>query len=415
VDSAHIKGRALAGLTSITYRSRAVEPMSVDALRKLEHGAQARNRAEGVTGLALYDQGHFFQWLEGPVESIARVWESVRQDRRHTDIADVRVGPTATRMFDGCDMKLAIRGEEAVPGPEQQAPLLSLVPTLDPLVVAAPEGEAAVRWGSGPATVPIVPFLPVLVQGLVLPQILAKHAAKPRLLPPVSPVAARLSRLLLDDDAKPAAKVLRRLYASTGSLSPLCATVIEPAARSLGDLWLVDDCSQLDVTMALVRLHTILRQLNAAATPVTIGLPVVLVAPQPGEVHLLGAGLDAELLWQAGWDTHREFPETDHALQALLAESWFDVLDLSLSPALQHRDSLPLMAETISGARAASLNPALTVVVGGRAFYEQCEGSLSVGADATTTSASQVVRTATAALQATLTKLADQTALVTSS
>jgi hypothetical protein len=130
---------------------------------------------------------------------------------------------------------------------------------------------------------------------------------------------------------------------------------------------------------------------------------------------LLGAGLDAELLWQAGWNTHSEFPGTDHALQAMLSETWFDVLDLSLSPAMKRSDSLPLMAETISGARAASLNPALTVVVGGRSFFEPGDGSAAVGADASTLSACHIVLTATAAREATLTKLAERNGYVTGS
>jgi hypothetical protein len=405
------RARATGSLTSLTYRSRAVDRMSVGALRGLERASQARNRAEGLTGLVCYDDGHFFQWLEGPAESLVRVWDSVRRDARHTDIADVTMRTTEARVFDGWDMALAIRGEGPLPAPRKRAPLLALVPALDPLL---PEGEAAVQWGKAATRGPVVPFLPVLVEALVLPQVLSKHAST-RVLPPVSRVAARLSRLLLADDAKPAAKILRRLYAAAGSLAPLCATVIEPAARSLGDLWLADDCSQLDMTMALCRLQTIVRRLTAAATPVAIGLPVVLVAPQPGERHLLGAGLDAELLWQAGWNTHSEFPGTDHALQAMLSETWFDVLDLSLSPAMKRSDSLPLMAETISGARAASLNPALTVVVGGRSFFEPGDGSAAVGADASTLSACHIVLTATAAREATLTKLAERNGYVTGS
>jgi hypothetical protein len=128
---------------------------------------------------------------------------------------------------------------------------------------------------------------------------------------------------------------------------------------------------------------------------------------------MLGAQLDAELLWQAGWDTHREFPATDHELHVVLSQTWFDVLDLSLSPALQRRDWLSSMAETISGARAASLNPALTVLVGGRVFFDHRELSASVGADASTMSALQVVLTATAAREATLAKLTERTSLVT--
>ena len=164
--------------------------------------------------------------------------------------------------------------------------------------------------------------------------------------------------------------------------------------------------------MALCRLQTTLRELLAETAPVKFGLPVVLVVPQPGEVHLLGAALDSELLWQAGWDTHSEFPATEDELQSTLSETWFDVLDLSLSPALLREDSLPLMAETISAARAASKNPSLTVVASGRAFYARVEACESVGADASTASALQIVLTVTGALQATRTRAAEQSILL---
>jgi hypothetical protein len=399
-------------LTSLTYRSRALEPMSVAALRKLERSSQARNRAEGLTGFAIYEKGSFFQWLEGPAEAVSRVWDSVSHDPRHTDIADFKVRTTRSRMFAGSDMAIAIRGEDEPPAAKK---LLSLVSTLDPLhavIEVAPVGQ----WGKAPAIVPpIIPMLPVLVEALVVPQMFSKHGSVRRFLPPVSPAAAGLAKLLIADDGVPAARVLRRLYAGAGSLAPLCAAVIEPVARRLGDLWLADDCSQLTMTMALCRLQAIVRRLNASDTRAAIGLPAVLVATQPGEDHLLGASLDADLLWQAGWDTHHEFPESNGALQALVSETWFDVLDLSLSPALERVDQLPLMAETIAGARRASRNPALTVVVGGRSFFEQCEATALVGADASTTSAFQIVLTATSAREKTLTDLAARNLLVTSS
>jgi methanogenic corrinoid protein MtbC1 len=388
--------------------------MSVESLRELERAAQARNRAEGITGLAVYEDGRFFQWIEGPADSLARVWESVRRDGRHTEIADVAIRSTPARVFDGWDMALAIRGDGAFPARTPPTGLLSLVPALDPLEIVL-QDEPPVQWGKDPGAGPVIPLAPILVEAVLVPQMFSKHSSVRRFLPPASPAATRLTRLLLADDVEPAVKALRKLYAGAGSLASLCATVIEPVARNIGDLWIADDCSQLAMTMALVRLQTIVRQLNVDAVQVAIGLPAVLVAPLPGEVHALGACLDAELLWQAGWDTHREFPETDAALQTLLAGTWFDVLDLSLSTALACTERLPSMAETIAGARAASLNPSLTVLVGGRAFFEQCEASAQVGADASATSALHVVLTATSARELTLTKQAQLSALVSNS
>jgi hypothetical protein len=116
----------------------------------------------------------------------------------------------------------------------------------------------------------------------------------------------------------------------------------------------------------------------------------VLVVPQPGEPHMLCAALDAELLWQAGWAAHCEFPTSDDDLQDIVAGQWFDALDLSLSAAFRRDHWLPRMNRTIASARSASRNPALVVVAGGRVFAEKAGVAEQVGADACSTTALRV-------------------------
>ncbi|MDZ7631603.1 MAG: hypothetical protein U5K74_09705 [Gemmatimonadaceae bacterium] len=108
---------------------------------------------------------------------------------------------------------------------------------------------------------------------------------------------------------------------------------------------------------------------------------VVLVAPLPGEIHMLGATLGAESTWQAGWETHVRFPSTEEALQNIVATDWFDAIDLSLSPAMQRAHRIEQMEGIIFRVRQASRNPALVVVAGGRAFVDRVASSADVGAD----------------------------------
>ncbi|MBV9656127.1 MAG: hypothetical protein JOZ42_16345, partial [Acetobacteraceae bacterium] len=63
-----------------------------------------------------------------------------------------------------------------------------------------------------------------------------------------------------------------------------------------------------------------------------------------------------------------------------------DALDLSLSAAFGREHWLPRITDTIARARRASRNPALVVVVGGRAFTEGDAGVRS-GADVTSRTA----------------------------
>lgn len=392
-------------LSTMVYRSRATVPMQTSALQDLLRTAQARNHAEGITGLLVYDQGSFFQWMEGPAESIARVWDSVRRDPRHTDVEVLETKPTQTRFFADWDMKLATRrGFEQTRGTNfaEIAPALmdslyrrpgaatSLLAALAPKPIGH-NSEALAPEQTG-AT------LRRVLESVVIPRLAARHGASPLRAPAIDPRAAELAKLAIAADPQAAFDLVAQVHARAGSFGPLCASLFEPAARSLGDLWDADDCSEVDVTMGLMRLQTAVRQLTEGMTRGTgIGLPVVLVTPQPGEVHLLGAALDAEMLWQAGWDAHAEFPRTDSALQDLVAGSWFDVVDLSLSPAFRREDSMSKMARTIERVRDASMNPSLVVVVGGRLFVDRSDAGVAVGADASLNSSGQV---GTVALQA---------------
>jgi hypothetical protein len=102
--------------------------------------------------------------------------------------------------------------------------------------------------------------------------------------------------------------------------------------------------------------------------------------------------LDSDALTSAGWDPLLEFPDSDEALQDLMADTWFDALDLSLSASFRRDNWLPRMTKTIALARHASRNPALVVIVGGRIFAEDSTAGAKVGADGASNSAMRTSR-----------------------
>jgi methanogenic corrinoid protein MtbC1 len=321
-----------APLMTLTYRSRAAAPMSTDRLRALHQAASARNRAEGVTGVVLYDEQRFFQWIEGPPASLARIWSSISQDPRHTDIEAISVHAAPTRLFSQWDMRLFTSRRE-------------------------------------------------MTASMASPALLA------------DPDAHRLATLAIGDDVEAARALLRESLRRIGSVQQLTEQLIEPAARYLGDLWSDDDCGEYEVTLGLCRLQTFMRDITAGSVPDRAGNPlVVLVAPLPGEIHLLGATLGAEAAWKAGWETHIRFPSTDEALNRIVATNWFDAIDLSLSPALHREHRLASMEHMIDAVRRASQNPALIVVAGGRAFHDGVATRTDVGADAIHRSAADLER-----------------------
>ncbi len=392
-------------LATMVYRSRATVPMEAATLQDLLRSAQVRNQAEGITGLLVYDQGSFFQWLEGPTESVARVWNSVRRDPRHTDVEVLETKPTQTRFFADWDMRLATRrGDEHT----HKTNFAEIAPALMDSLYRRPGAASSLLASLAPKPIghnsggmdprQTGATLRRVLESVVIPRLAARHGGAALRAPAIDPQAAELAKLAIAADPQAAFDLVAQVHARAGSFAPLCASLFEPAARSLGDLWDTDDCSELDVTLGLMRLQTAVRRMTEGMNRGTgLGLPVVLVTPQPGEVHLLGAALDAEMLWQAGWDAHAEFPRSDSALQELVAGNWFDVVDLSLSPAFRREDSLSKMARTIERVREASMNPSLVVVVGGRLFVDRDDAGVAVGADASMTSSGQV---GTVALQA---------------
>lgn len=338
-------------LSTLRYRSRSITPMSELELYRLMKSAQQRNQVEGVTSLMVYDKGWIFQHLEGPSEGLARIWQSIRHDSRHADIEILEERWDAERQFAEHDLKLSVFGATA----GQPARDLADHPSERMSRYYRGDMDASLPTATEPA--PVRASLTRVLEQLIIPRLTDG-------LPPMA-----LARLLISPDQASAVAMVKAAHELRHSLEWLTAELLEPSARKLGDLWQADDCSALDVSLALVRLQSIVRELGQDAPVVTaVEAPVVLVVPQPGEIHLLGATLDAEMLWRAGWNPQVDFPNSSGALDELLANTWVDALDLSMSTVFQREHRMGLLGETIAHARQASMNPKMVVVVSGRAF-----------------------------------------------
>ncbi len=400
-------GRSPPPLASVVYRSRAVADMTPPALRDLTRISQARNGREAITGLMLYDHGRFYQWLEGPADGVDRVMTSICQDTRHTDIEVLNHQQASARVFGEWTMKLATRGsaahalrDEVIEPPPEIVETLRKRPDAAPILLTrlvatpVPDGAADV---AGVDAIKLPSHAAALLKNVIISMVIP--ALTGDVVRTATPAANRravdLAELLIGADPNAAGDLLRELHAATGSPAKLYATLLEPAARRLGDLWYEDECSEVDLTLGLCRLQTAIRLMTAGAdrTPtLRRPQPIVLIAPEPGELHRIGAALDGNILGNAGWAPHSEYPADDSTLQDLVASQWFDVLDLSMSVALRRDHWLPRVTETIAAARRVSQNPALVVVVGGRVFRECREAGTNVGADATSTTSGTVER-----------------------
>lgn len=400
-------------ISVVTYRSRAVVPMSELDLHRLARAAQLRNLSEGVTGLLVYESGWVFQRIEGPKDGLARIWASIRRDPRHASIEVLSEGPADQRDFGDWAMRLSVHGAQAGVahrGMADEPPELisRLYRGEEPVGLLGFCGLPAFENRLRPAAASEAllmsrAILADLIATVIVPRLCA---ARPTAVAEPVSLAATLASLLIAADPTAAFALVEAALCRYVGLGTLATNLLEPAARGLGDLWQSDDCSEIEVTLGLIRLQAIAREfgLGAPRSP-AMRPPVVLVTPQPGEAHMLGAALDAEMLWQAGWSPQVDFPSSSGALETLVANSWIDALDLSLSTSFQRDHRLVQVGRTIAGARLASLNPDIVVVVSGRLFSDTAEDAdpaamgRSIGADATFGSASQAQSTILQALR----------------
>jgi hypothetical protein len=390
-------------LSSVVYRSHAVEPLSALQLDELTLAAQARNRCESISGLMVYTDNCFFQWLEGPADSVDRIMQSIRNDRRHTDIEIVDSQFPPRRSFADWSMMLALSARDFAPWrpgilspPRDILDELHRNPDAVPRILlkmgrlraGAPVAESVLQDSANqkPLDHSTATLLKSLIISTVIPELVRQYRRLGTSQPVLAahPRVSELANLLVEPDQQAALELIRELHQGAEWKLPLVGTLFEAAARCLGDFWNEDFCSEFDVTLGLSRLQTAVGLFASEedyVIPVEGSRPLVLIVPEPGELHRLGATLDSRVLSIAGWGPHVEAPADDKALQEIISTSWFDVLDLSLSAAFRRDHWLPRVKETIRLARRASLNPALMVLVGGRVFVEERHALASAGAD----------------------------------
>lgn len=94
----------MTGLRSIVYVSTAVRAFTEPELEALLLDARAFNRQEHVTGVLIYDGGNFMQCFEGPEGGVSKVYERIRESRRHTGIIELLNESEAARSFSSWEM-----------------------------------------------------------------------------------------------------------------------------------------------------------------------------------------------------------------------------------------------------------------------------------------------------------------------
>ncbi|EGJ10565.1 coenzyme B12-binding aerobic repressor [Rubrivivax benzoatilyticus JA2 = ATCC BAA-35] len=158
--------------------------------------------------------------------------------------------------------------------------------------------------------------------------------------------------------------------------------LLAPAARRLGEMWEQDLVMFSDVTVALGRLHRIMRGLSPSLGH-DLHLPAegrrALLLPAPGEQHTFGLSMVAEFFRQSGWEVVCELDSRSVDPVRRVRREWFDVVGVSVGVEAR----LDWLRDGITTMRRASRNRGLAVIVGGPVFALHPERAVELGADGT--------------------------------
>lgn len=83
----------------VIYTSRATERLSQIEILDLLKISRRKNEARGLTGMLLYRDGNYMQFLEGEYRRVGSLMDRLGDDPRHQSIQIVRQGELPERLF----------------------------------------------------------------------------------------------------------------------------------------------------------------------------------------------------------------------------------------------------------------------------------------------------------------------------
>lgn len=173
----------------------------------------------------------------------------------------------------------------------------------------------------------------------------------------------------------------------------ICLDLFTPAARLLGEMWVEDRASFVDVTLGVAQLqrvtHRLGEMLGTPAAPEPRGH--ILIGAVPGDQHTFGVTMVAEFLRRDSWTVVVLPAHLQASEVARLAEvEWFDLVLFSAAND-RCEDQLRRL---LSQVRKQSRNRGFRALVGGRLVNERDGVVARVGADASASDAGAAVTAA---------------------
>lgn len=204
-----------------------------------------------------------------------------------------------------------------------------------------------------------------------------KNAAEPRLRPSL---LAAFEVALVDQDPARLDVFLRDLVRQKVSASAVADLYIPAMARKLGEDWLEDRASFLEVTLATSRMQAMLRAIGMAWTADNGNIPntcsLLLVVP-PREQHSLGAMVLLGQLRRIGISVHLLIAPSEQELRNVLAAVSFSGVLISVA-GTERLAEIPQLVSHMRAVRGVGL----PIVVGGQVVHCDKDVLALTGADA---------------------------------
>jgi len=249
-------------------------------------------------------------------------------------------------------------------------------------------------------------LLGATIESEILPRLLSAHRDETGLPPDHAISAAEVAafvEMIIGDEIEEARAVADRVIVHYGGRDALLNNLLTPAARLLGKMWEQDTADFMTVTLGVYRLDQIMKE-TATAGHAFGSLSAhdnrILLLPAPGEQHSFGLAMVADKFREGGWCVRSGPAATRAQLLRLVKDEWFDIVGLSVSAERVMKG----LAATIRAVRAASCNPNVHIVLGGRAVMEDMERARFLGADAIASDAQSALAHANYYVESTVTE-----------
>ncbi len=229
------------------------------------------------------------------------------------------------------------------------------------------------------------PALRFLVESALKTVISGKAQSQPR---SREDWVARLCDQLMSDSETSHQAVLSQLMATGVSSEELYQHYIPAAARKLGQLWLNDEASFVDVTVGASRLQALFRARaggGALDRSIPLGQSVLMVVPQH-EQHSLGAFVAADNMRRHGVWVHMGIGLNHAEIAELVATNRFSMIGLTAAT----WNSVVNATEIVDYLRS-NVEGVPPIVIGGRAAAEKDKVVRRTGADHAVQSAREAV------------------------